>query len=529
MIKFIISMRKTAMYLPLALILLLWNTSCDSDDNGAVSGENGLSMKTQPKVKYVVGDKLDLSGMVVVMDQEGNMVDVPFDSFAAENITTDPANGKVLDFSDESVIVSLGNTGRGLTQPIDVTNDIVELQINTEPRTDYVNGERLDLSNLMVTTVQEDGTTNDVAFADFGTNFQAVPADSSLVSIDSTTINITYLETGAAIEQEITVTPFEPVSAEVVTPPTKAGYDVGEPLDLAGSVIKYSMADGNEIEIPFEDFENFGITSLPTNGNKLAVTSTEVQIVTASEFTVGVPVTVNQLDVTAMSLEMKPAQTLYNVGDSIALKDLTVRLAVTGKEDLIVASDDFEIYDITTDPAEETLFEEGTAEIVVSYPDLVETVSIPLGSEIIYESDFSSGVDGWAANQNGGGSVNVYVEDGVLIANEIVPGTNTYDIQLFKPNITLVQDGSYKLTVVVKAVPEQGGFSLSLSVGDGDGRDGYQPYDGGGKIPLTDTEYATYEKEFVMGSADTPAARILLDIGNQTNGIMVQSVKLEKL
>ncbi|SHJ00979.1 carbohydrate binding domain-containing protein [Pseudozobellia thermophila] len=503
--------------------------SCNSDDDGTMEASS-VHMKTLPKVAYVLGEELDLSDMVISIERDGGVVDIPFSSFASENITVDPPHGTVLDFSHEQVNISIGESGAGLIQPISVTNDVVELEVKTQAMADYVAGQKLDLSDMVVTLIMEDGSKADVAFEDFGTEIETAPMNGDVLSVDHSEVRVTYISTLAKVAQEIEVVPFSPVSGTVVNPPVKSEYEIGERLELDGTVLSFSMADGQEVTVAFEDFGAFGLTASPANEIKLKATETQVEISHPEGVAVVVPITVNTLVVAGMAIETKPEKTLYEEGETIDLKGLSLRLSFDDKEDLIVPSEDFDIYGIVSTPAQGEAYVAGTSEIEIAYPDFSETVAIPLGSEIIYESDFSGGEDGWGANQNGGGSVNYYAEEGILIAKDIVVGANPWDVQLFKSSITLEEGGKYKLTTVVKAYPGQGDFWFSLSVGDGTGRDGWQAYDGGGGIWLAgDTEYQTYEKEFVMGQATTNGARILFDIGNQTNGIMVQYVKLEKL
>ncbi|WP_158838287.1 carbohydrate binding domain-containing protein [Polaribacter sp. L3A8] len=516
-------------FVAIVLPLILLSTSCSDDEENTYSRLSGISMKTQPKVKYVLGETLDLTSMIITLGEGENGEDIPYSSFEEKGITTEPTNGKVLDFSDEAVIITVGNTGKGMIQAIDVTNNIVELRVKTEPKTNYVSGEILDLSELVITTVQEDGTTVDVAFADFGKKFETTPMNGDILAVNNTSVVISYLESEAKVTQSINVIAFEPVSATLVTGPTKNVYEVGERLSLEGTVINYVLPGGLEYEVSFEDFTSYEITTTPANEDKLKVTNTEVQAITAMGTMVVIPITVNQINVTGMTIDMKPAKTLYAAGELIDLQDLSVTLAVTGKGDVKVVSEDFEIYGITTNPAEGTAYVDGTTEIVVSYPGIADTISISLGSEIIYESDFTAGIDGWTNQGYDGGSSNVYAEEGVMISTDIVPGTNLWSLQLYKPSITLEKDVKYKLTIELKAVTGQGGFNFSFSVGDGDGRHGWGAYGAQGSVSLSDSEYTTYDDVFTMTKNTTNAARILLDNGYQTNGIMVRYVKLEKL
>ena len=486
-------------------------------------------MKTQPKVKYVLGETLDLTSMVITLGEGESGEDIPYASFDAKGITTEPVNGKVLDFSDEAVIITIDNSDKGMIQAIEVTNDIVELIVKTEPKKNYVSGEKLDLSSLLITTVQEDGTTTDVAFADFGKKFGTTPMNGDILAVSNTAVVISYLETEAKVTQSINVIAFEPVSATLVTGPTKNVYDVGERLNLEGTVINYMLPGGLEFELSFEDFASFGVTATPANEDKLKAMYNEVNVMTASGFAVGIPITVNEINVTGMTLEMKPSKTLYIADELINLQDLSVRLAISGKEDLIVNSQDFDIYGITTNPAEGTTYVDGTSEIVVSYPGITDTISISLGSEILYESNFTDGIDGWTNQGSDGGSSNVYAKDGVMISDNIVVGEQTYSLQLYKPGITLKKGAKYKITIELMAVPGEGGFDFSFSVGDGDGRHGYSNYYGNETLALSDSESTRFTGEFTMSNDTTDAARILLNNGYQTNSVIVKYVKLEEL
>ncbi|WP_276167322.1 carbohydrate binding domain-containing protein [Zobellia alginiliquefaciens] len=529
--KYILNFTLDKVALLLMALVISVFSSCESDDEGGeVNTASTVRMKTLPKVAYVLGEALDLSEIVISMDKDGDTVDVPFSSFSAENITVEPSNGTVLNFDHQQITIKIGDTGKGLIQSISVTNNVVELEVKTKATENYVDGQKLDLADMEVTLVYEDGTKENLVFDDFGTEIQTVPMHGDILSTENSEVTVTYVSTKAKITQDIQVVPFAPISGVLTTEPVKSEYEIGERLELAGTVLTYTMSTGEEVIIPFEDFEAFGLTASPANEEKLKATDEEVQIMHASGVSVSVPITVNTLDVTAMVMETKPEKTLYVAGETIDLKGLTLRLSLNGKDDLIVSSEDFDIYGIISTPAQGEVYAEGSSEIVISYPDLVDTVSISLSSETIYESDFSGGIDGWSANQNGGGSVNFFAEDNELIAKDIVVGANPWDVQLFRGGIVLDKDAKYKLTVIVKAYPGQGDFWFSLSVGDGTGRDGWQAYGAADGVWLAgDTEYQTYEREFVMGQETTTGARILLDIGNQTNGIMVQYVKLEKL
>lgn len=518
--------------LGLVTIFLMAFTSC-SDDNEEMAGSvSRVSMKSLPRVAYVIGEELDLTNLVITLEKGGSEVQVPFASFAKENITVEPANGTVLDFSNQSLNIIHNGSGKGLIQPIVVTNNVVGLAVKNKPRESYVNGEKLDLSNLVVSLTYEDGSSEDTAFADFGNTIQSVPANGTVLSEADSEVLITYVSTNASATQSVQVEAFTPSSAILSTPPILVEYEIGERLQLEGAVIKYTLVSGTELYIPKEEFQAFGIVATPDNDDKLKSSVTEVEIRHEATGVVAmIPVKVNSLDVSGLSVEMNPEKTLYKNGEIIELKGLSIKLEINGGEDVVLSPADFDTYGIVANPADGDVYVDGNTEILISYPGFAGTVAIPLGSEIIYESDFSAGIDGWAANQNGGGSLTMETENGALVAKDIVLGDKPWSVQIMRPSLPLEEGAKYKLTITLKALAGQGDFRLGFSVGDGIGRDGYQAYDGGGNgawLPNND-QFVTEEKEFIMGKESTNGARILLDVGNQTNGIAIQYVKLEKL
>ncbi|MCK0147647.1 carbohydrate binding domain-containing protein [Arenibacter sp. F26102] len=516
----------------LVAVLLSVFVSCSEDKEDMAGGVTGVSMKTLPKVAYVIGEELDLTTLVITLEKGDSEVQVPFTSFGLENITVDPANGTELDFSNQSLSINHKGSGKGLIQSIIVTNNVVSVAVKNKPRESYVNGEKLDLGDLVVSLAYEDGSLEDKAFADFGNTIQTTPANGTVLSEVDSEVVITYVSTNASATQSVQVEAFTPSSATIATPPNLVNYEIGDRLKLEGAVIKYSLVSGTELKIPYIEFEAFGIVAMPANEDKLKASDTAVEIRHEATGVVAMlPITVNPLDVTGMSVAIKPEKTLYRDGEIIELNGLSIKLEINGGEDVVVSSADFDTYGILATPADGEAFVDGTTEILISYPGYSGAAAIPLGSEIIYESDFSSGIDGWKANQNGGGSLSMESEDGVLVARDIVLGAKSWDVQIMRSSLPLEEGAKYKMTITMKAMVGQGDFWLSFSVGDGTGRDSYQAYDGGGNGAWlsNNDQYVTEEKEFVMGKASTTGARILLDVGKQTNGIVIQYVKLEKL
>ncbi|MDO6759984.1 bacterial Ig-like domain-containing protein [Tamlana sp. 2_MG-2023] len=251
-----------------------------------------VSMKTLPQLDYVLGNALNLSGMVITLDKGGDLIDVPFESFQSEGIITEPENGEILDLTDESVTISVSDSGKGLIQAINVTNEVVAMEIKEAPRTDYFYGEKLDLTDMVLTFSYENGDSEDLSYAEVQNDIETVPVNGEAISSD-TDLTITHVTTGITVVQELNLSRFFPVSAVLVTPPTKTEYAVGEPLDLSGIVIRYTMSDSSEVNIGFEDFDALKIGSTPENGTILTADVVVVKIKHLRPTTlVSIPITV---------------------------------------------------------------------------------------------------------------------------------------------------------------------------------------------------------------------------------------------
>jgi uncharacterized repeat protein (TIGR02543 family) len=90
---------------------------------------DSISIKTQPRLNYTTGDKLDLSGMVVTLTyNDGSPEDVGFADFGSKGITTDPAHDTELKRSvhnDQPVTVSCNNK-TAETDPLSVSRKSID-------------------------------------------------------------------------------------------------------------------------------------------------------------------------------------------------------------------------------------------------------------------------------------------------------------------------------------------------------------------------------------------------------------------
>lgn len=153
-----------------------------------------FAIDTPPtKVTYVEGDKLDLTGLKIVA-QYNDDSEMDVTGLAKSDIGDRP-----LTTSDTKIVFSIGE--ETVEQAITVAALAVESIAITNPptKTEYVEGEKLDMTGLEVTATYNNGdtkiVTGDCAFS---------PTLETALTQEDVSVTITY--SGKTATQEITVT-----------------------------------------------------------------------------------------------------------------------------------------------------------------------------------------------------------------------------------------------------------------------------------------------------------------------------------
>lgn len=95
-----------------------------------------ISVKTQPKLDYSSGDKLDLSKLVVVLkDANEATKEVPFKDFADNKLTTSPENGTLIENQKGKIKITFDEKIPTETNPLNVTYIKPEERISTKEET----------------------------------------------------------------------------------------------------------------------------------------------------------------------------------------------------------------------------------------------------------------------------------------------------------------------------------------------------------------------------------------------------------
>lgn len=131
---------------------------------------------------------------------------------------------------------------------------VTDVAIKTPMRTEYVAGQYLDPSDLVITVSHESGATEDVAYAGHESDFEFDPSLTTVLTTEHTELVITY----KGIELDpVTLTVVEKtiVSATIKTQPSKLEYNEGETFDPSGLVLTVTYDDESTDEVVYTSLD----------------------------------------------------------------------------------------------------------------------------------------------------------------------------------------------------------------------------------------------------------------------------------
>lgn len=185
---------------------------------------------------YTEGEKLNLAGLKVKLtDDKGKIKEVSFEAFEENGIKTDPANDADLKVADngKTVTITKGNA-RTETYALTVnpkvfdSQNIAKIEVKTQPKLVYTEGDKLNLSELVVTLTDNKGLKEDVTFENFAQyGLTATPSNNTTLAVSDdgkkiiiTKDNLPPAETNALIvkAKENPPTPTDPKIIGPVNP-----------------------------------------------------------------------------------------------------------------------------------------------------------------------------------------------------------------------------------------------------------------------------------------------------------------------
>ena len=302
-----------------------------------------ITVKTQPKLNYTEGEKLDLSKLVVILkDNQDLTKEISLDKFGEYGITTSPENGAELKLSDnaKTVVISKG-TVTVETEALKVNPKVFDpehvetITVKTQPKLNYTEGDKLDLTGLVVTLTDNQGLTEEIVLDKFGEyGITTSPTIGTPLTVDHNGKSVVISKDEAKAETDpLTVKFFDKdniTKIEVITQP-KLEYFEREFLDLTGLKVRLTDNKGATKEVEFKDFNEYGIKTRPSNDRQLLMDSyKEVEIYKGTIKTTTAPLIIEKrvFDINLLKsiIISIPKDLSFNKGENLNLVDLRVTL-----------------------------------------------------------------------------------------------------------------------------------------------------------------------------------------------------------
>ena len=199
------------------------------------------------------------------------------------------------------------------------------LEVTAPQKTEYEQGEELDLTGMKVTAAYSDGTEKEVSAEDC--TVEGYDKD----AVGQQTITVSYTEKGVTKEAafQVTVKEKTPEPAEAVltglevTAPQKTEYEQGEELDLTGMTVTAAYSDGTEKKVSTEDCTVEGYDKDAVGQQTITVSYTEKGVTKEASF----QVTVKEK---APEPEPKSYTLTYKAGNGGTIQGETTQKVVSG-------------------------------------------------------------------------------------------------------------------------------------------------------------------------------------------------------
>ena len=379
--------------------------------------ENVESMvvKTQPtNLIYTEGEKLDLAGLVVTLtDNQGLTKDVSFADFESNGITAAPANETELKLanSGKKVTLTKGNL-TAETEALTVKakefdpENVKSITVNTQPKLEYTEGEKLDLTGLVVTLTDNQGLTKDVAFSDFVKyNITTTPSNDTALTLTDNAKKVKLTKGNLTAETEALT-----VLEKVVGPKDPTKPDGKNPDENKYWTVKFESADTSKgavaaesafyilktVEKTLADLKDSAPAVTAIGNNKFDGWDPVLDTNTAidQDRTIKAQFSAKEFDknnITKIEVIAPPTKLNYVVGESLNLDGLKVKLTDNQGVTEEIGLTEFDDYKIKTEPEKNkslTESDNNTKIIIKSENKEIITGNIPLTLKVISKADF---------------------------------------------------------------------------------------------------------------------------------------------
>ncbi len=225
-----------------------------------------IELRPPTKQNYVEGQTLSQEGMEIKLKWSDREEIVPLDELANYGLEMTPSFGTPLTVSNNKIEIRHTDSGKRKEHTLTVVPISVTGLTANEIKKDYVENNLLNLSNLIVTLHKNNGTQEQVNYADFAKyNLSVNPEHETKLTTANSEIIISHVDSNQTVSIPIQVEKAE----DKVTLKLKSGFpEEFNPkgflvLDILSIVRTVNNAD--EEIIDFKDFDIKGIKTSHTN------------------------------------------------------------------------------------------------------------------------------------------------------------------------------------------------------------------------------------------------------------------------
>ena len=211
---------------------------------------SSITVTTMPnKTVFEVGDEFVTTGIVITATYSDNSTKnvTGSASFAGYNMSEAGTQTVTVTYVEDGVTQTTTyriTVNEPQVVPPEPAVTLSSIAITSQPRkTEFVIGDILDTTGLVVTATYSDGTTKDVTSSVLFSGYNMQTAGTQTVTISYTEDSVTK-----TTSYQITVNNPQPVatvsSIAITSQPTKISYVTGEDLDTTGMVVTATYSDG---------------------------------------------------------------------------------------------------------------------------------------------------------------------------------------------------------------------------------------------------------------------------------------------
>ena len=326
------------------------------------------------KMSYVVNQSFDPAGMRITVTKNDNSQETitiaDSDDAKQKGVSWEPEDG-FTETGKQTVTISY----EGKTTEIKV--DVIARALESisaaydSPGKTYYEGDKFDPNGLTVTAHYNDGTsaqvTEDYTYSD------------GPLAAGQQTVTITYQGKTATVS--VNVQKLEVTEIKVTTQPTKIKYFEGDTFDPAGMTVTATYNNSQTKEITNITAQNAqGVSWTPKEG--LTGSTTKITI-TYQDKTAEVPVTVQKVEVTGITVTAGPSKTEYFVGDTFDPTGMKLTATYNNNQTEEITNITAEnTQGVSWTPAE-GFTQTGQQTVTITYQDKTATVSVTVEAKTI--------------------------------------------------------------------------------------------------------------------------------------------------